>query len=105
MLNPLGLRDRGYFLVFAPATAAVFLWMAVSQLTYSGLFLGMLVVMFLFRFVMAAYQGLMALIGQQQLMSGRLSVVWQIFWSLPYVIGAWASGWVAEHLKPPRLSS
>jgi hypothetical protein len=98
--NPLGLRDRGYFLVFAPATAAVFLWMAVSQLTYSGLFLGMLVVMFLFRFVMAAYQGLMALIGQQQLMSGRLSVVWQIFWSLPYVIGAWASGWVAEHLKP-----
>jgi len=56
--------------------------------------------MFLFRFVMAAYQGLMALIGQQQLMSGRLSVVWQVFWSLPYVIGAWASGWIAEHLKP-----
>jgi len=98
--NPLGLRDRGYFLIFAPATAAIFLWMAVSQLTYSGLFLGMLTVMFLFRFVMAAYQGLMALIGQQQLMSGRLSVVWQVFWSLPYVIGAWASGWIAEHLKP-----
>lgn len=98
--NPLGLRDRGYFLIFAPLTAMVFVWMAVSQLTYSGLFLGMLVVMFLFRFVMAAYQGLMALIGQQQLMSGRLSVVWQVFWSLPYVIGAWASGWVAEHLRP-----
>jgi predicted MFS family arabinose efflux permease len=100
--NPLGLRDRGYFLVFAPLTAVVFLWMAVSQLTYSGLFLGMLIVMFLFRFVMAAYQGLMALIGQQQLMSGRLSVVWNIFWSLPYVIGALASGWVAEHLRPAQ---
>jgi MFS family permease len=100
--NPLGLRDRGYFLVFAPLTAVVFLWMAVSQLTYTGLFLGMLVVMFLFRFVMAAYQGLMALIGQQQLMSGRLSVVWNIFWSLPYVIGALASGWVAEHLRPSQ---
>jgi MFS family permease len=100
--NPFGLRDRGYFLLFAPVTAAVFLWMSVSQLTYSTLFLGMLVVMFLYRFVMAAYQGLMALIGQQQLMSGRLSVVWQVFWSLPYVIGAFASGWVAEHLKPSQ---
>jgi MFS family permease len=98
--NPLGRRDRGYFLIFAPATAAVFLWMAFSQLTYTGLFLGMLIVMFLFRFVMAAYQGLMALVGQQQLMSGRLSVVWNVFWSLPYVIGAFASGWVAEHLRP-----
>src|SRR5689334_13598307 len=25
--NPLGLRDRGYFLIFAPATAVVFIWM------------------------------------------------------------------------------
>ena len=53
--NPLGLRDRGYFLIFAPMTAVVFLWLAFSQLTYSGLFIGMFIVMFLFRFVMAAY--------------------------------------------------
>jgi hypothetical protein len=40
--NPFGLRDRGFFLIFAPATAAVFVWMAMSRLSYSGLFIGML---------------------------------------------------------------
>src|ERR1700691_5879801 len=37
--SPLGLRDRGYFLVFAPLTAVVFAWMAYSELSYSGLFI------------------------------------------------------------------
>jgi MFS family permease len=101
--NPLGLRDRGYFLIFAPATAVVFLWMASSELSYSGLFLGMLLVMFLFRFVMAGYQGLMALIGQEELMSGRLSALWLIVSSLPYIAGAFASGWVADHLRPKEI--
>jgi len=98
--NPLGRRDRGYFLVFAPATALVFAWMASSQLTYAGLFLGMLLVMFLFRFVAAAYQGLMALIGQEKLMSGRLSALWNILSVLPYIAGAAASGYLVEHFTP-----
>src|ERR1043166_3629852 len=29
--NPLGLRDRGYFLIFAPSPAVVFMWMAFAQ--------------------------------------------------------------------------
>ncbi|MGB8363878.1 MAG: MFS transporter [Rhizomicrobium sp.] len=99
--NPLGLRDRGYFLIFAPATAMVFMWMASAELSYTALFLGMLLVMFLFRFVAAAYQGLIALIGQEQLMSGRLSALWQIVSAIPYIAGGFASGWVVEHL-PPR---
>src|ERR1700722_10585629 len=70
--NPFGLRDRGYFLVFAPLTAAIFLWMAASNLSYTGLFIGTVLVMVSFRFVAAAYQGLMALVGQEKLMSGRL---------------------------------
>lgn len=100
--NPLGMRDRGYFLIFAPLTAATFLWMSVSTLSYGELFLGMLLAMFFFRFVFAAYQGLLALVGQEQLMSGRLAMVWQIVSTVPYVIGGFASGWVAEHLPPGR---
>jgi hypothetical protein len=99
--NPFGLRDRGYFLIFGPITAAVFMWMAFAQLTYTGLFIGMLLVMLSFRFVAAAYQGLLALVGQEQLMSGRLSALWQIVATIPYVVGAIAAGWVAESL-PPR---
>ncbi len=100
--NPLGLRDRGYFLIFAPATAVVFLWLSFSKLTYSGLFMGMFIVMFSFRFVMAAYQGLIALIGEEKLMTGRLSALWQIVSSIPYMIGAIGAGYIAMYLPPRR---
>jgi len=98
--NPLGMRDRGYFLLFGPATAAVFVWMAYSKLSLAGLYVGMLLAMLLFRFVTAAYQGLLALIGQEQLMSGRLAVLWNAVQSAPYVAGSFASGYIAEHFAP-----
>ena len=73
--NPFGWRDRGYFLIFAPVTAGVFVWMALSPLSYNMLFIGMILAMATFRFVLAAFQGLIALIGQETLMSGRLSTL------------------------------
>ncbi|HEX3943552.1 MAG TPA: MFS transporter [Rhizomicrobium sp.] len=99
--NPLGMRDRGYFLIFAPITAVVFGWMAYAQLTYTSLFIGMFLVMFFWRFVSAGQWALLALVGQEKLMSGRLSALWNIMASIPYIVGALASGWIAEHL-PPR---
>lgn len=99
--NPFGLKDRGYFLIFGSLTAVVFIWLAFLPLSYAGLFAGMLLAMYTFRFVAAAYQALLALVGQEQLMSGRLSALWQIVSSIPYAVGAVASGWIAEHL-PPR---
>ncbi len=48
--NPFGLRDRGFFLIFAPATAAAFIWMATSRLSYRGLLIGMLLAMLASRF-------------------------------------------------------
>jgi MFS family permease len=98
--NPFGLRDRGYFLIFAPLTAAIFFWMAASNLSYAGLFLGTVLVMVSFRFVSAGYMGLMALVGQEKLMSGRLSALWLIVNSIPYIVGGFASGWIAIHLRP-----
>jgi MFS family permease len=98
--SPFGLRDRGYFLIFAPVTAAVFAWMAYTELTYTGLFIGMFLVMFFWRFVAAGQWALLALVGQEKLMSGRLSALWNIVASVPYIAGALASGWIAEHLPP-----
>ena len=83
--NPFGWRDRGFFLLFGSATAAVFVWMMFSRLSYTMLFVGMFLVMLLFRFVSAAYQGLIALVGQEKLMSGRLSALWNIVLSVPYM--------------------
>ena len=98
--NPFGLRDRGYLMIFGPIVALVFAWLAVSPLTYNGLFIGMLVAMIASRFLKATFQGLMALIGQEKLMSGRLTVVWQIVESIPAALAAFGGGWVAQHLKP-----
>ena len=103
--NPFGLRDRGFFLIFGTITASVFFWMAASRLSYQGLFWGMLLTMFFFRFVAAAYQGLLALVGQEKLMSGRLSALWNILSSIPYILGGLASGYMADHLRPSQTFS
>lgn len=96
--NPLGLRDRGFFLIFAPATAVAFIWMAFSGFSYAGLVIGMLLAMLSSRFVAAAYQGLIALVGQEKLMSGRLSALLNVVGSVPVVAGAFASGYISDHL-------
>ncbi|AGW95281.1 MULTISPECIES: MFS transporter [Cupriavidus] len=96
--NPLGLRDRGFFLIFAPATSVAFIWMAFSGISYTGLVVGMLLAMLSSRFTAAAYQGLIALVGQEKLMSGRLSALCNVVSSVPVVAGAFASGYVSDHL-------
>jgi hypothetical protein len=101
--SPFGLKDRGFFLLFAPLSAATLLWLAFYPLSYWGLFGGMLLVMVSFRFVSAAYQALLALVGQEQLMSGRLSALWNIFSYGPWVAGAVASGYVTENLPPRQI--
>lgn len=98
--NPFGLRDRGYLLIFAPITALIFAWLAVTPLTYTGLFIGMLAAMITSRVLRASFQGLIALIGQEKLMSGRLTVAWKAVESVPAVIAALGGSWVAGHLKP-----
>jgi len=98
--NPFGLRDRGFMMIFGATTAALFVWIAQSPLTYAGLLVGMLLVMFSFAFVAAAARGLMTLVSQEQLMSGRLSALWNAVSSAPYALGAFASGYLAEHLLP-----
>jgi MFS family permease len=98
--NPLGRKDRGFFIVFAPLTALVFIWMALTQLSFAGLFAGMALVMITFRFIAAAQWGLMALVGQEKLMAGRLSALWNFLSTLPYVVGGFASGWFSEHVTP-----
>ena len=98
--NPFGWRDRGYFLLFAPLTMGVFILMALSRLSYQGLLIGMILATLSFRFILAAYQGLIALIGQEALMSGRLSALWSVFSYIPLVTAVFASGFISERMSP-----
>jgi Na+/melibiose symporter-like transporter len=100
--NPFGRRDRGFFLLFAPLTAGVLVWMGVSRLSYQVLFIGMLLAMTSFRFILAAYQGLIALVGQEEQMSGRLSTLGSIFYQLAIILAAFASGVITENLPPSQ---
>ena len=100
--NPFGLRDRGLLMIFGATTAALFVWIAQAPLTYGGLLAGMLLVMLSFAFVAAAARGLLTLVSQEQLMSGRLSALWNAVSAAPYAIGGFASGYLAEHLLPSR---
>jgi Na+/melibiose symporter-like transporter len=101
--NPFGLRDRGFFLFFAPATGAVFIWLAFGKLQLSTLTLGVILAMITFRFVAAGYQGLMSLVGQEKLMSGRLSTIWNVALAIPALLAAYSSGWVTEHLSSRQI--
>jgi len=100
--NPFGLRDRGLFMIFGTVTAAVFLWMSTFPVSYWGLLASMFVVMLSFGFVAAAARGLLALISQEQLMSGRLSALWNAVSSAPYVFGAFAAGYLSG-LTPEHM--
>ena len=100
--NPFGLRDRGLFMIFGTVTAAVFLWMSTFPVSYWGLLASMFVVMLSFGFVAAAARGLLALISQEQLMSGRLSALWNAVSSAPYVFGAFAAGYLSG-LTPAHM--
>jgi MFS transporter len=101
--NPLGMRDRGFMLVFGGVTTVLFVWMSQAPLSYSGLLVGMLLVMFAFCFVAAAARGLLALVSQEQLMSGRLSALWNAVSSAPYAAGAFASAFLAQRLSPDQM--
>jgi Na+/melibiose symporter-like transporter len=101
--SPFGRRDRGYLMLFGPLSAGVFAWLACSEVSYVGLVCGLVLVMVASRFINAAYQGLMALVGQEKLMSGRLSALWNFVQSLPQAAGALASGWLTEHVSPAAI--
>jgi MFS family permease len=101
--SPLGRRDRGHLIVFSAVTAAVLVALAMSRLTFAGLLTGMVLAMMAFRFIDAACQGLMALVGQERLMSGRLSALWNVMQALPLAAGALAAGFLAGHLRARTL--
>jgi MFS family permease len=103
LLNPLGRKDRGFFIVFGAATAAVFAALAFAPVDFTTLTLGMLALNVCAGLVGAAYKGLLALIGQEQLMSGRLSALWQIVATVPLLAGAVASGYVTRYLSVEQI--
>jgi len=92
--------DRGHLLIFSLVTVAIFVALALLPLSITALYIGIFAAMVSFRFISAAYQGLLALIGQEKLMSGRLTVVWQTAQYVATLGAGFAGGTMAQYLSP-----
>src|ERR1700738_2258502 len=81
--NPLGMKDRGFMLLFGGISAALYLFFAFTPLTYVTLLAAVILLTASFLFVASAQNGLTSTIGQQHAMTGQVSAVWNIFLSVP----------------------
>jgi MFS family permease len=98
--NPLGMRDRGFMLLFGGVSAFLYLCFAFMPITYVTLLAAVVVLTVSFLFVASAQNGLTSTIGQQHAMTGEISAVWNVFLSIPSVaallIGGTLSGMLEE---------
>src|ERR1700722_14291774 len=88
--------DRGYLLLFGAISAALYTMFAFMPVTYVTLLVAMVLLTTAFLFASSAQNGMTAAIGQQHLMTGQVSAMWNTFLSVPTVgallFGGWLSG-------------
>jgi len=100
MWNPLGMRDRGFMLLFGGITALLYVLCAFAPMNYAALLIAVVALTASFLFVSSAQNGLTSVIGQQHAMTGQVSAVWNVFLSIPTVgallIGGKLSGLLEE---------
>jgi len=97
--NPLGQRDRGFFILFGAATSAIYLFFAFSQITYAGLMAAMVFSTIAFQFVAGAQMGLTSALGQQHVMSGRIAAAWSVFLYVPVLTANFMGGTLSQMLE------
>jgi Na+/melibiose symporter-like transporter len=103
--NPLGMRDRGFMLVFGGACALLYLGFAFLPMTYSSLLVAVIVLTTSFLFVASAQNGLASTIGQQHAMTGQISAAWNVFASIPTVAALLIGGWLSSLLEDRNADS
>jgi hypothetical protein len=98
--SPIGMGDRGYLLLFGAIGAVLYTVFAFTPVTYETLLVAMVVLTTAFLFASSAQNGMTAAVGQQHLMTGQVSAMWNIFLSIPMVgtllVGGWLSGALEE---------
>ena len=105
MWNPLGMRDRGFILLFGAACALLYLGFAFLPMTYSSLLVAVIVLTTSFLFVASAQNGLASTIGRQHAMTGQISAAWNVFASIPTVAALLAGGWLSSLLEDRNADS
>ena len=98
--NPLGMRDRGFMLLFGAASTVTYLVFAFTPVSYASLLAALLLLTSAVLFIVSAQSGLGCKLGQQHAMSGQMSTIWNIFGALPGIVallaGGSLSGWLEQ---------
>jgi hypothetical protein len=97
--NPLGMNDRGFMVVFGTICSGVYVFFAFTPLTYVTLLAAVVLLTTSFLFVSSAQNGLTSAIGQQHVMSGQISTVWNIFGSVPALAAYLIGGALSDELE------
>src|SRR5437660_399216 len=102
MWNPLGMKDRGFMLLFGGISALLYVCFAFTPLTYLTLLAAVVLLTVSFLFVASAQNGLTSTIGQQHAMTGQVSAAWNIFLSVPTVAALLIGGTLSGMLEEQR---
>jgi MFS family permease len=97
--HPFGMRDRGFMVLFGSICAAIYVLFAFVPVTYGTLLVAVILLTTAFLFVQAAQSGLTSTIGQQHVMSGQVSTMWNIFLSVPVLAGFFIGGLISDQLE------
>ncbi len=97
--NPFGMRDRGFMLLFGTISALLYVFFAFTPITYVTLLIAVVLLTTSFLFVASAQNGLTSVIGQQHVMSGQISAVWNIFASIPTIAALLIGGTLSDLLE------
>ena len=97
--NPLGMRDRGFLVLFGIVTAALFVLFAFAGFSQATLLIAVILLTSGFLFVQSAQNGLMAQVGQQHVMSGQVSTVFNVVVSLPTLAALAVGGLLSQQLE------
>jgi hypothetical protein len=99
MWNPLGMRDRGFMMVFGGISASLYVFFAFTPMGYATLLAAVVLLTTSFLFVASAQNGLTSAIGQQHAMTGQISAVWNVFLSIPTVVALLIGGSLSDLLE------
>jgi len=93
------MSDRGFILLFGSVTACLYIIFAFTPPTYGTLLVAVLILTASFLFVASAQNGLTSTLGQQHMMSGQISAIWNIFASIPTVAALLVGGSLSNMLE------
>lgn len=97
--NPFGRRDRGFLILFGAICAALYVFFAFIPVNYLTLLVAVLLLTITFLFVASAQKGLTSAMGQQHVMSGQISAVWNIVDTIPILAAFLIGGALSDQLE------